>query len=324
MKHKAGVMTSAAVKTVSIVTPVHNNLQGLIRLLASLERLTWPKNNLSLIICNDASTDETEEYFHKTEFDFKVILKSTPRQSGPASARNLGLEDIKSDLILFLDSDVEVAPDLIERHVELYENPKIVAVRGESLTPPTVKTSKWLRYLDSDLRGPRKLKQARGGTPLGYDKVNTNNFSIRSAVLNQGLRFDENIVHYGGEDMVFAYQLTLLELGEIVYQPQALTFHQQNSLAVVLKKLEEYGEKTLPYLLKNYPDIYPRLVLSRFYQADGKTEKIFWSRILFNRPGSLFFLGVKNLLPDRLAFRVYQYLMAWHVLRGYRRQLVKS
>ncbi len=276
---------------------------------------------MELLICDDGSTDETVKYFREQTFDFSISLQSLQKKSGPARARNIGLNQARGEIILFLDSDCEVRPDLLEKHMACYADEKIIAVRGESLTPPGIKTSKWLRYLDSNLRGPRQAYATQGTTAISFDKVNTNNFSIRSSVLEPGLKFDENIVFYGGEDMVFAYQLSKLNPGSIVYQPEAETYHQQNSLKNVLRKLEEYGEKTIPYLLKTYPEIYPQLVISRFFQEDGKHEKRVWSKVIFNPFAYKLLFTIKGWMPDTVSFRIYQYLMAWHVLKGYRNSM---
>ena len=314
-------MTS--MNTIAIITPSYDNLAGLIRLVGSIEILSWPMGHITLYICNDGSTDKTVTYFENTKYKFEIKVLSKEEQAGPAAARNMGLEAAQAaDLILFLDSDVEVAPDLIERHVDSYKTPEVIAVRGEYYTPVFTKKSKWLRYLDSTLRGPRLDYERNGKTVISYDKVNTNNLSVRASAVKE-LRFDEQIVHYGGEDMVFAYELSKLERGAILYLPEAMTYHQHNGFKLALAKLEEYGEQTMPYLLKAYPEMYSKLVISRFFKIDGKTEKVFWSRMIFNHLGYLGSRAIRLITPDFISFRAIQYIMAWHVLKGYRKSLKK-
>ncbi|NQV16766.1 glycosyltransferase family 2 protein [bacterium] len=314
-------MSKQSINNVAIITPSYNNLDGLIGLVSSLERQTWPLKKIKLYICNDGSTDKTVEHFERLSFKIDIEMLTHAKKAGPASARNMGLEKAKADLILFLDSDLEAAPDLIERHIESYSTPDVLAVRGENQAPESTKRNKWIRYLDSELRGPRHEYSKSGKTEISYKDVNTNNFSVRSSVLASGLRFDEQIIYYGGEDMVFAYEITRQNVGRIIYQPKAMIFHHHRSFNATLIKLEEYGEETMPYLLKTYPEIGSNLVISRFYNEDWKTEKVFWPKIVFNRLGYLFSTVLKVLLPDVLAFRAIQYIMAWHVLKGYRKNL---
>ncbi len=54
----------------------------------------------------------------------------TPRQSGPAEARNLGAHEAKGEILLFVDADVVVKPDTVERVAADFENPEIAAVFG--------------------------------------------------------------------------------------------------------------------------------------------------------------------------------------------------
>ena len=313
-------MPEQKLKTVLIITPSYNNLAGLVRLAGSLERLTWPKEQIKLCICDDGSTDKTVKTFQNLKFNFEIEVLSLPLQSGPAKARNLGLAGAKADLILFLDSDLEAAPDLIERHMDCYAQPDVLAVRGENQTPKFVQKSKWFRYLDSQLRGPRKVFARTGENTITYKEVNTNNFSFRGSALTPDLRFDENIIFYGGEDMIFAYTLSQKNPGRMIYAPSAMTYHQHRSFRGTMKKLEEYGEKTIPYLLETYPQTYPDLVISRFVSPDGAREKLLWSRIIFNPLGYFLARAIRLVTPDFISFRAIQYIMAWHVLRGYRRR----
>ncbi len=307
--------------TVAIITPSYNNREGLVQLVNSLEQLTWPKEKIKLYICDDGSTDKTVSYFKDYKTSIELEILTHPKRLGPAHARNMGLEKAKADLILFLDSDLEAAPDLIEWHVECYKQPDVIAVRGENKTLGLRKKSKWFRYLDSDLRGPRQVFVKTGKNEITHREVNTNNFSIRGSLLSKDLRFDENIIHYGGEDMIFAFELMRQKTGRILFEPRAMTFHQHREFSATLIKLEEYGKKTIPYLLETYPETYSNLIVSRFFEPNGITEKIFWSRVVVNSLGYFISRATWRILPDVLAFRVIQYIMAWHVLKGYRESM---
>ena len=307
--------------TVAIITPSYNNIDGLKRLVVSLEQLTWPKEKIKLYICDDGSTDDTVNYFTELDCEIEIEVLKLSKNSGPAKARNLGLDKAKADLILFLDSDLTVAPDLIEKHIACYKQVSVVGVRGENKTFGNEKRNKWQRYLDSSLRGPRKAYAQTGKREVTYKEVNTNNFSIRGSVLNLELRFDEKIIHYGGEDMIFAYELSKQNRGQILYEPKAMIFHEHRGFMATMAKMEEYGKETIHYLLQTYPETYSDLVISRFYKPDGKQEKKFWSRIIVNNFGAFVAHGLWRLLPDVMAFRVLQYIMAWYVLKGYREGL---
>jgi GT2 family glycosyltransferase len=59
----------------------------------------------------------------------KVITIQLPRPNLPA-ARNHGINASKADIVLFLDDDVEPAPDLVEKHRACYDDPDTAGVAG--------------------------------------------------------------------------------------------------------------------------------------------------------------------------------------------------
>lgn len=83
--------------------------------------------SFEIILVDDSSTDDTVEIAKK--MGVRVIVLT--RRSGPALARNLGVEQAKGEIVLFIDSDVEVRGDTIERVAASFkENPEIAAVFG--------------------------------------------------------------------------------------------------------------------------------------------------------------------------------------------------
>ena len=58
-------------------------------------------------------------------------LLSTGRRSGPAAARNLAAAQARGDILLFVDADVELHPDAVERiRVRFAADPELAAVFG--------------------------------------------------------------------------------------------------------------------------------------------------------------------------------------------------
>lgn len=76
------------------------------------------QNLNEIIVIDDGSIDSTAEIANS----YKEVRLIQQENSGPSSARNLGIEKSKSSLISFLDADDYWHKDKIAKQVELFEN----------------------------------------------------------------------------------------------------------------------------------------------------------------------------------------------------------
>ncbi|MBC5635693.1 glycosyltransferase [Ornithinibacillus sp. BX22] len=92
------------VPKISVILPAFKAEQGIRIAIESILSQTW--KNLELIVVDDCSPDGTaevvKEYVAK---DPRVKLLSTPENSGPYVARNIGLQHVTGDFITVNDSD---------------------------------------------------------------------------------------------------------------------------------------------------------------------------------------------------------------------------
>ena len=104
-------------KLVSIIVPVYNVEQYLRRCIESLLSQTY--HNFELILVDDGSTDSSgaicDEYALADE-RIHVIHKPN---GGVSSARNAGIDAVKGEYILFVDSDDRVEPQHISNMIPL-------------------------------------------------------------------------------------------------------------------------------------------------------------------------------------------------------------
>ncbi len=74
--------------------------------------------DFEIIIVNDGSTDDTAEILQKiTHGKVKIIHTG---KHGPAFARNLAIENAKASIIMNLDADDKIAPDLLEKAYNVF------------------------------------------------------------------------------------------------------------------------------------------------------------------------------------------------------------
>lgn len=93
---------------VSIIIPVAPG--GTVRALAGLAPVTYPQELFEVLVAYGRA---------------------------PSVQRNRAANEAEGDILYFLDDDSRVAPGFLERAVPHYENPKVAAAGGPSLTPVT-------------------------------------------------------------------------------------------------------------------------------------------------------------------------------------------
>jgi succinoglycan biosynthesis protein ExoO len=102
----------------SVIIPAYN-VSGIVeRAIRSAAAQTLPP--LEILVIDDCSTDKTVAVVKALGREIPSLrLLSTPANSGPAAARNVGLREAKADWIALLDSDDAWKPGRLERLSEV-------------------------------------------------------------------------------------------------------------------------------------------------------------------------------------------------------------
>ena len=111
---------------ISVVVPNHNGGGALNRCLDAIQSSSYL--NFECIVVDDDSTDRwTETAKNPT---IRVIeLRDGPH--GPAYARNVGAQAASGDILFFLDADVVIYPDTLQKVADAFSRvPKLTAVFG--------------------------------------------------------------------------------------------------------------------------------------------------------------------------------------------------
>ena len=118
-------MDSEMTQAVSVIMPTRNRAEILARCLESLGKIPRVSAPAEIIVIDDSSTDRTPEVvsgFAKTSA-VPVVLLRQEQALGANAARNLGLQAARGDIIAFIDDDVIVPPDWLEKLVKgLFES----------------------------------------------------------------------------------------------------------------------------------------------------------------------------------------------------------
>ncbi len=110
---------------ISVVVPTYQEAAGIEAFLRQFNRQTLPRSDFELIVVDGGSRDGTAELAGKTA-DRVILQKST----GIGGARNDGVRIARADLVATTDADCHVPGDWLERIVQDFQEPDVVAVCG--------------------------------------------------------------------------------------------------------------------------------------------------------------------------------------------------
>lgn len=117
---------------VSIIVPIYNCEKYLHKCIDSLLAQTLP--NIEIILIDDGSTDNSGNICENYANNHKNIKVFHQQNSGPAKARNIGLENANGEYIGFVDSDDYISPDMYETLYNLAIKNNIDVVTGDYYT----------------------------------------------------------------------------------------------------------------------------------------------------------------------------------------------
>jgi glycosyltransferase involved in cell wall biosynthesis len=110
---------------VAVIVPNYNKKKTLRACLDSVYAQTY--HPAEVIVVDDVSTDGSLDIARQ----FPCEIVESPRNQGPAGARNLGVASSSAPLLFFVDSDTALAPDAIHNAVKAYrETPDCGMVQG--------------------------------------------------------------------------------------------------------------------------------------------------------------------------------------------------
>ena len=108
--------------SLSVIIPVYQSAAPLTRCLAGLAvSTTLP---LEIVVVDDGSTDASAEVARKGG---AIVVRVSDGPRGPAAARNLGAAQARGAILLFLDADVVVHQDTVDRIARCFADHEDVA-----------------------------------------------------------------------------------------------------------------------------------------------------------------------------------------------------
>jgi GT2 family glycosyltransferase len=232
---------------VSVVIPTYNRQAQLAQALDGLAHQDPVDGGFEVIVVSDGSTDGTDDYLASDEVPVPVRALRQPN-SGPAAARNRGVEAATAELVVFIDDDVVPERDFLAAHVRSHRRPAGAAddlvVVGPMNTPDGYHLSPWVQW-EQDMLEKQYDAMQRGEYSATARQFYTGNASIARRHLEAAGGFDPAFRR--AEDVELAYRLAQRGV-RFTFEPAAAVVHYAaRSYGAWLKAAYSYGRNDVVF-----------------------------------------------------------------------------
>jgi glycosyltransferase involved in cell wall biosynthesis len=208
----------------SVVIPTYNRLPILRQCLEALEgqQLAAPLRDFEVVVVDDGSTDDTVAWLRQQADRLPHVRLIEQEHGGPAEGRNRGVEAARGEVIVFIDSDLVVAPGFLVAHARALEAHWRQSAERLCFTYGAVINT---ANFEDPTSEPHKLRD------LSWAYFATGNVAIdRDLLLRAGL-FDTRFRLYGWEDLELGERLRQLGV-RLVRCPDAVGYHWHPPLSL--------------------------------------------------------------------------------------------
>ncbi len=244
----------------SVVIPTYNRRSLLAKALQALEQQTYNTELLEgyeIIVVDDGSTDDTLSWLEANQKDLPHVRWFTKENTGPAAARNLGVEKATGDIILFVDSDLIATPHFLQGHAEALHRAYTQYGDDKVFTyGHCIETCN----LEDPTHTPAKI------TDFSAAFFDTKNVAIAKHLLFEVGLFDTDFKGYGWHDLELGLRLKNIGV-RLAKAPQAIGYHVHppftlEQLPYLVSKAIQRG-KTGALFYKKHPTFAVRLMVQR-------------------------------------------------------------
>ncbi len=292
---------------VSVIIPTRNEEKNIEECLINILRQSYKRKEV--IVVDGGSTDRTKKIAKK--YGVRILQEIPPR--GPANARNIGAEAAHGEILFFLDADVVIKKDAIEKALEFLNKNNLDAVIPLTQIYPTKK-------LIPNLYFAERLSSRLDISP---------NFFKRNVFLK--VKFDPSLGV--GEDVDIRERLDRIGV-KIGFTKKAIAYHKEPNLWKVILEAKWWGRTYLPLLRKGYKkvigsviwifavaSIIPLIILSQYFKL---ASLILFPIVFTYVPYSIYKIlkSIKNGANPSFAlmipfFKIFKYsIFSFYILKG--------
>lgn len=273
---------------VSVIIPYRDRIDALRNTLAALSS-QMTGHEFEIIVVDDGSRHPPQALLDTKVVNGRVRFISQ-KNAGISKARNSGLIASSGEVVVFLDCDMVVAEDFVERHALAFvrENEPLLQVgprRLLSITPKDLSRDA-IFSLDSteDDRSNffERFSCDLSDLEIGYHLCFGHNMSMRRADCLALSGFDENFTGWGFEDCEFAYRMKNAG-ARLLFNPSVSCMHQYHEFKWPIEKSRYHGwRRNLDYFSTKHDsfDVKVQYVLDHYFNPDNAIRDNLWTNLL--------------------------------------------
>lgn len=228
-----------------------------------------------ILVVDSSNLDTAKKVKEITEaYGGRYLYES---RKGLSVARNRAIKESSGDILIFTDDDCVVAGNWINQLVENYSNSDVMCITGNVIPQQTIRTSLFEKFMSHDKGCTKRIFSINEKSILSLIKKSSyvtrneafkelapmpwcigsgNNMSYRRSIFKLVGLFDENLglgsSQRGGEDLDMFFRI-LLNGYKIVYEPQAVVYHNRQDVA---NGAFDYGRGGGSFMIKHLHDPY--------------------------------------------------------------------
>lgn len=219
--------------TLSVIIPTKNRCNVLKNLLISVTQQTLNDNLFEVIVVDNGSMDNTKEIVKSYETKIKFLTYLYDDTPGLHVGRHIGFKNAKSEILVYLDDDVELFPNHLENVLKIFEDKSVVLVGGKNLPKYESSPPAWLQNIWNE----KKLISQLSIIDLGENsqEISPNlvwgcNFSIRKSIVLESGGFHpdampKELIKYRGDGETSVSNFIKENHYKAVYHPKASVYH---------------------------------------------------------------------------------------------------
>lgn len=214
--------------SLTVVIPTYNRCDTLEKAISAYLLQTDAQEIAEILVVDDGSTDATATVVAQMSNQSPIRIRYFRQENkGPAAARNSGIREATTDLILFTDDDIIPSTTLVAEHIAWHRSFPLLsdAVLGRVIWSPEVNPTPFMNWYGTN--GPLfGFARLEGRTEVEYRYFYTCNLSVKKEFLRNNGTFDEDFKVAAYEDIELGYRLSKAGL-RLRYNRDALASHQQ-------------------------------------------------------------------------------------------------